>query len=100
MQFDRLTLDQDRLKCLDAQSVQCRCTVQHDGMLFDNVLEDIPDARLQTLDHLLCRLDVVRGTVLYKLLHNERLEQLDRHLFRQAALIDLQFGSDDDNGTA
>ena len=37
------------------------------------------------------------GSVLNKLLHNERLEQLDRHLLRKTALIDLKFRSNDDN---
>ena len=35
-----------------------------------------------------------------KLLHDERLEQLERHFLRQTALIDLQVRADDDNRTA
>ena len=69
-------------------------------MLFDNIFEDIPYLRLQTLYHLLRTLDVVCGSVLDKLLHNERLEQLDRHLLRKTTLVDLQLRSYDDNGTS
>ena len=32
---DSSTLNQDRLECLNTQSVQCRCTVEEYGMLFD-----------------------------------------------------------------
>ena len=69
-------------------------------MLFDDILEYIPHLGLQTLYHLLCALDVVSGSVLNKLLHIERLEQLDRHLLRKTALVDLQLRPNDDNGTS
>ena len=100
MQLDGLTLYQNRLKGLDTQSVQRRSTVQHNGMLLDHVLQHIPYAGLQTLHHLLGSLDVMSGTVLHQLLHNEGLEQLDGHLLGQTALIDLQLRSHHDNGTA
>ena len=38
MKLDRFTLDQDRLKCLDAEAVQCRSTVEHHRMLLDHIL--------------------------------------------------------------
>ena len=40
------------------------------------------------------------STVGNQLFHNERFEQLDCHFFRQTALVNLQFRSYDDNGTA
>ena len=46
MQLDRLTFYQDRLKCLDTQSVQCRRTVQHNRMLFDDIFQNIPNLRV------------------------------------------------------
>ena len=55
---------------------------------------------LQPFYHLLRILDVVSSAVCYQLLHNEGLEQLDRHFLRQTALINLQFRSNDDNGTS
>ena len=42
MQLDCLTFYQNRLKRLDAQSVQCRGTVQHYGMLLDYLFQHIP----------------------------------------------------------
>ena len=101
MQLDSLTLYQNRLEGLDTKTMQGRSTVQHNRMLFDDVFQYIPYLRLYlTLYHFLCALDVVRGTVLYQLLHNEGLEQLDGHLLRETALINLQLRTNDDNGTS
>ena len=100
MQLDRLAFDKNRLEGLNPETMQRRCPVQHHRMLRDHVLEHVPDARLQTLDHLLRALDVVSGPLLDQLLHHEGLEQLDRHLLRKTALINLQLRTDDDDGTA
>ena len=58
-------------------------------MLFNYILKHIPNLCLKTLYHLLCALDIVSRTVLNKLFHNERLEQLDCHLLRKTTLINL-----------
>ena len=100
MKLNRLTFYKDRLERLDTQTMQCRCTVQHNRMLFDNIFENIPYSWLKLLYHLLGILNIVRGTVCYQLFHYERLEQLDCHLFRKTALINLQLRSNDDNGTS
>ena len=100
MKLDRLSFYKDRLKSLDAESVQCRSTVQHDRVLRDDVLEDIPYFALKALDHLLGALNIVRRSAAYEFLHNERLEELDRHLLGKTALIDLQLRTYDDNGTS
>ena len=100
MQFDRFTFYQDRLKCLNTQTMQCRSTVQHNRMLFDNVFQYIPYFRLYFLDHFLCVFDVVCSTVGNQLFHNERFEQLDCHFFRQTTLVNLKFRSYNNNGTS
>ena len=100
MQLDGFSFYQDRLKGLDSQSVQRRGTVEHNRMLLDHFFQNIPYFRLETFYHLLSVLDIVSGPVLHQLLHNERLEQLDGHLFGQTALIDLQLRSYYDNGTS
>ena len=100
MQFDRLTFHKDRLKCLNSQSVQRRRTVQHDRMLFDDFLQHIPHFRLQTFHHFLGALDIVCGIVCHQFFHNKGLEQLDRHLLRKTALVDLQLRPDHDNRTS
>ena len=100
VQLDGTALDQDRLKGLDAQTVQRRCTVQQDRVALDNGLEGVPDLRAGALDHLAGGLDVVGLLLLDQVLHDEGLEQFEGHLLRQTALVHLQLGADDDNGTA
>ncbi|CDB20738.1 predicted protein [Blautia sp. CAG:52] len=100
MQLDRFTFYQDRFKCLNTQTMQCRSTVQHNRMLFDNVFQYIPYFRLYFLDHFLCIFNVMSGSVCNQFFHNERFKQLDCHLFRQTTLINLQFRSNDDYGTS
>ena len=95
------SFDEDRLECLDTESVKCRSTVQHDRVLFDHVLENVPYSRVVLLlDHFFSVLYVLGYTCVNQLSHNERLEQLDSHLLRETALIHLQIRSHDDNGTS
>lgn len=42
MQVDSLALDQHRLKGLDGQTVQGRCTVEQHDAAVDDLFEDIP----------------------------------------------------------
>ena len=93
VQFDGTAFNQYRFKCLDTQSVQCRRTVQHNGMFSDNFFQDIPYFCLQSFYHSLRRFDVVCQTIFHQFLHYEGFEQFDRHFFRQTALIDFQFGT-------
>ena len=97
MQADSAALDQLGLERLNAQAVQGRRTVEHNRMALDDVLEHVPDLGLGALDHLLGRLDIGGKAVLDQALHDERLEQLQRHLLGQAALPDLEVRTDDDN---
>ena len=87
VQLDRLTLYKNRLKCLNTETVQCGGPVQHHRVLLNHILEHIPDLSLQALHHLFGALDIVCGPVCNQFFHYERLEQLNRHLFRKAALI-------------
>ncbi len=98
--LDGLALDQDRLEGLDAEAVQRRGPVQQDRVLLDDLLEHVPDLRAPALDHALGRLDVLGQLEVDQPLHDERLEQLERHQLRQAALVQPQGGADDDDRTA
>ena len=97
VQLDRFALDQDRLERLDAQAMQRRRAVQQHRMLADNLFQDIPDFRPLLLHHLLRGLDRRGHAVEFELLVDERLEQLERHFLRQAALVQLQLRADDDH---
>ena len=81
-----------------------RCSVgarfeQH-RMLLDDLLERVPHLVRLQLDHLLGGLDRADQALLLEPVVDERLEQLERHLLRQAALVQLQLGADDDDRTA
>ena len=59
MQLDCLTFYQDWLKRLNPESVQCRCTVEHDRMLFDHFLKHIPHRLIELLHQLLRVFDIL-----------------------------------------
>ena len=100
MQLNGTALNEDRLKRLNAQAVQRRCTVQHDRVVLDDNLQCVPNLALRALYSLSCSLDVAGGTGLDKALHNKRLKELQCHFLRQAALVHFQLRADNDNGTA
>ena len=97
MQLNRLALDQHRLEGLDAEAMERGRAVEHHRMLADDLVEDIPDFRLFLLDQLLGLLDGGRKALGVEARVDERLEQLQRHLLGQAALMKFQFGTDDDD---
>ena len=100
MQFQGTTLSEDRLERLNTQTMQRRCTVQEYRMLFDNILKYVPDLRTRTFNHALRGFDIMSGTRRYQLFHDKWFKQLQSHFFRQAALMELELRTDNDNGTA
>ena len=100
MQLDRLAFDQHRLERLDAETMQRRRAVEQHRMLADHLFEDVPDFGLLLLDQLLGLLDRLAEALCLKPRVDERLEQFERHLLRQAALMQLELGTDDDHRTA
>ena len=100
MQLDGLALDQHRLEGLDAQAVQRRRAVEQHRVLADDLVEHVPDLGLLLLDELLGLLD---GGGLAQRLQariDERLEQLERHLLGQPALVQLHLRADHDHRAA
>src|SRR5210317_2404599 len=69
-------------------------------MLTNDFLEDIPDFRSFALHEALRRLDRGRFAAQLQLREDERLEELERHLLRQAALVQLERRADHDDRTA
>ena len=100
VELDRLALDEDRLERLDAEAVERRGAVQEHRVLADHLVEDVPDLGALLLHHLLRALDGGDVALLLELVVDERLEQLERHDLRQAALVQLELRADHDHGAA
>src|SRR5919109_59 len=67
-------------------------------MLGDDLLENVPHLRDHRVDVLLRRLDVLDRLPLDEPAHDERLEELQGHELRQAALVQLERRTGDDHG--
>ena len=100
MDADRLAFDQRGLEGLNAQAVQRGRAIQEHGMLANHVFQDVPDDGLLLLDHLLGLLDGGAMAGGFELVIDEGLEEFERHLLGQAALIEAQFGAHDDDRAA
>ena len=70
------------------------------GCSLIDLVEDVPDLGTLLLHHLLRALDGVDVAALFELVVDERLEQLERHLLRQTALVQLERRADDDDRAA
>src|SRR5262249_23055855 len=97
---DRLALDEHRLEALDAEAVERRRTVQQHRMVLDDLAEDVPHLGLLALDQPLRALHRLDVAAILELADDERLEQLERHVLRQSALVQLELGPDDDHRAA
>src|ERR1700747_2215425 len=100
MNANGLAFDEHRLKSLNAEAVQRGGAVQQHGMLANDVFENIPNDRLLLLDHFLGLLDGGAMPLRFKLVIDEGLEKLERHLLRQTALVELELRGDDDDRAA
>ena len=67
-----------------------RRPVEHDRMLPDHFIENIPDLGALLFDHLLGRLDGGGQTAELQFAEDERLEQFQRHLLGQTTLMQFQ----------
>ena len=93
VKLDRVSFYQYRFECLDTESVKSRSTVEHDRMFFDDIVKHVPYFRSCGLDISLGLLDRFYDLSVPELFHDERLKQFERHYFRHAALIELEFRS-------
>src|SRR4029077_14409867 len=92
--------DKNRLESLNAEAVKRRSAVEHHGVFADDVLEDVPNNRFLLFDHLLGLLNGGAVALRFELVVDERLEEFERHLLGQTALVEFQFRADHDDGTA
>ena len=97
---DGLAFDQLRFEGLDRETVKRRRAVEEDRVPLGNFGKDIPDFRGLAVDHLLGRADRVAVAQFLETADDEGLEQGERHLLRQTALVEREVGADDDDGAA
>src|SRR5260370_10037152 len=97
---DGFAFNENRFERLNADTVKRRGAVEHHGMFADNVFQDVPNDGFLLLDHFLGLLDGGAMALSFELVIDERLEELERHLLGQTALVELEFRADDDNGAA
>ena len=80
--------------------MECRRAVEKHRVLFDDDFKSVPDLGTAFIHHLLGGFNVVGDAVFNQLFHNEWSEKLDCHFLWNAALVNLQVRSYNDNGTA
>ena len=98
--LDGFAFHQHRLEGLNAEAVQRGRAVQQHRMVLDDLFQDVPHDGLLLLHHFLGLLDGGAVSGLLQPVIDERLEQLQRHLLGQAALVQLEVGTDHDDRTA
>jgi len=72
------------------------CAVQQHWVLAYHIIQNRPDFGSLLLDKGLGFLDIVDHAFLDKLLHDEGLVEFQRHLGGKPALVEPEFGADDD----
>src|SRR4030095_10485815 len=98
--LDGFALNQHRLECFNAKTMERRSAVEQNRLVFDDFLKDVPPHGVLPLDHFFCSLHRSAMATLLEPVVNERLEQLERHLLRQTTLMQIQLRTHDDDGTS
>src|SRR5215210_9362549 len=97
MDLDGFTFDEHGFKRLNTEAVQSRSAIQKHRVLANHLFQNVPNDRLLPFHHLARLLDSGGVRLLLELVVNEWLEQLERHLLWQTALVEFQFGADNNN---
>src|SRR5262245_13431386 len=100
MQLNRLTLDEDGLEGLYTKTMKRRSAVEQHRVLSNDFFEDVPYFGHFLLNQLFSSLDRRGQTEQLKLVEDKWLKQFERHLFGQAALMQLKLRTDHDDRTA
>jgi hypothetical protein len=99
MELNGFTLDEHGEERLDTETVQRGGTVEQYGMVLDDVIKNIKDYRILSLNHLLGILDSGTVTPPEKFPDNERIKELQAHLLGKSAFIEMEFRPNNNNGT-
>ena len=97
MKANGLALDQGRLESLDGKAVKRWSTVQQNRVLFGYFLKHVPNFGCLALDQFFGRTNGMHITKILEPSDDEGLEQYQRHLLRETALVKFQFRTDHDH---
>ena len=97
---DRVSFDENRLKCLDGKTVQGGSPVQQNGVSLGHFFENIPNLGSLPLDQFLGASNRVDVAHFLEPTNDEWLEKHQRHLLGQPALVQFQIRSNHDDGTS
>ena len=92
--LDGLAFNENRLECLNPKSMQRWSAIEQNRMVLDDFFKNVPYYRILPLDHFLGGLDSRAMSALFEPVIDERFKQLQCHLLRQPALMQLQLGAD------
>jgi hypothetical protein len=98
--LDGLALDEEGLEGLDPKTVKRGRAVEEDRVFADNLLEVVPHLGPLLLVPLPGHLDARDEALFLQLIENERFEELKGHFLGQPALVQLEFGADNDDRPA
>src|SRR3989338_3370711 len=76
-----LAFDQFWLERLYTQPVESGRSIQHDRMLFNDLVKNIPHLQLFAFDYSFSALYSMEKPFFFKLLYYERFKKFQRHLF-------------------
>ncbi len=94
---DSVPLDQDRLKRLNSHPVQRGRAIQENRVPFGDLLEDVPNFFIFAFQHLLRALDRIGIAQFLEATNDEWLEEFERDLLRQTALVEFQLRTNCDH---
>jgi hypothetical protein len=96
MDLDGFSFYQLRHKGLDAETVKGRCTVQENRMVFDDLIQVLPDFRRGLFQDLPGSLEGIYH-IFFDPVEQEGFEEFDGHLFGDPALVQAKLGVHDDD---
>src|SRR6478609_2011844 len=95
--FNGLSSHAHAFERLDTKPVKRWSAIQQYGVIFDDFFQDVPHNGILTFHHFLGGLHGGAMSTLFEPVIDEWLKQLERHLLRQAALMQMQLRPDDDD---
>ena len=99
MNFNCVAFNKNRLERLDTHTMESWRAVEKHRMILDDLFKHVPHFWVASIKHALGALDGVGKSAILELANDERLEQFQRDLLWQTALMQFQFWTNHDDGT-